>query len=71
MPAASAQLTPLLDERAVSSILNISVPTLRRWRVLNRGPRYLKLSSAVRYRPEDISGFLNSSLVGDSDQRVA
>jgi predicted DNA-binding transcriptional regulator AlpA len=49
---------PLLDERAVARITGMSVASVRRWRLLNRGPRYIKLSSAVRYRPEDVRAWL-------------
>jgi hypothetical protein len=71
MNSSQAQLSPLLDERAVSSILNISVPTLCRWRILKVGPRFLKLSFAVRYRPEDIASFIDSRQVGGAQRNVA
>lgn len=54
-------LQALLREREVSELTGLSLPTLRRWRLLNTGPRYLKLGgSAVRYRKEDLAAWLES-----------
>jgi predicted DNA-binding transcriptional regulator AlpA len=58
----------LLDERAVAQLTGMSLGTLRRWRVLNRGPRFIKLSAAVRYRPEDIRKWLESRPAGGSTE---
>lgn len=46
-----AEASGLLTEVQVSAILNVSVSTLRRWRMLGKGPAYCKLpgSSLVRY----------------------
>lgn len=50
----------LLDSHEVAALLKISPQTLRDWRYQNRGPRYLKLGKAVRYRPADINDWLNN-----------
>ncbi len=50
----------LLDEKAVGKILGISLAGLRRWRLERRGPRFLKLGSAVRYKPEDLQSWVDS-----------
>ena len=57
---------PLLDERQVAEILNISIATLRRWRLLQTGPRFLKLGSAVRYKPSSVSEFVATRPSGGS-----
>jgi predicted DNA-binding transcriptional regulator AlpA len=44
----------LITEQEVSKRLNISVASLRRWRLLNRGPQFVKIGGLVRYRPEDL-----------------
>jgi predicted DNA-binding transcriptional regulator AlpA len=54
----------LLDERAVARIIGMSLASVRRWRLLRRGPKYLKVGAAVRYRPEDISAWLDSRPTG-------
>jgi excisionase family DNA binding protein len=43
-----------LTEQEVSTRLNVSVATLRRWRQEKRGPTFRKIGSLVRYRPEDL-----------------
>ena len=62
--ATQETVEPLLDERVVARITGMSVASVRRWRLLNRGPRYIKLSSAVRYRPEDVRAWLESRPAG-------
>jgi len=57
-------LETLLDEHAVARITGLSVASVRRWRFLKQGPRYLKIGSSVRYRPEDINAWLSSRPTG-------
>ncbi len=54
----------LLNEHEVAEITGMSVASMRRWRILNRGPRYLKLNAAVRYRIADVSAWLESRPTG-------
>jgi transcriptional regulator with XRE-family HTH domain len=54
----------LLDERDVADRLNVSVATVRRWRLFKTGPKFLKIGAAVRYRPEDLAAFLDSLPTG-------
>ena len=49
---------PLLTETEVADICGLSTAAIRRWRLLNQGPRYIKVGAAVRYRLEDIRGWL-------------
>jgi predicted DNA-binding transcriptional regulator AlpA len=58
------KLTHLLNEREVAQLLSVSVATIRRWRLLHQGPRFLKISASVRYRPEDIDAWLDSRPAG-------
>ena len=37
---------------------------VRRWRLLNQGPRFLKIGAAVRYRREDVDAWLDSVPTG-------
>ena len=53
-------LEVLLNEHDVARITGLSVASVRRWRLLRQGPKYLKLGSAVRYRAEDIASWLRS-----------
>jgi predicted DNA-binding transcriptional regulator AlpA len=56
------QSTPqrLLNEHQVADSCAISVLTLRKWRVEGRGPRYVKIGTLVRYRPEDVDAWIES-----------
>ena len=48
----------LLTECDVAQRLHVSLASLRRWRLERRGPRFIKVSSLVRYRPEDVEEWL-------------
>lgn len=56
------QLSPasqLLDTSQVSSLLNLRAATLKKWRVLGIGPKYLRVGRrAVRYRLADVKRFI-------------
>jgi predicted DNA-binding transcriptional regulator AlpA len=57
-------LEGLLGEHDVARITRLSVASVRRWRYLKQGPRYLKIGSSVRYRPEDITAWLATRPTG-------
>ena len=54
----------LLNEHDVARITGLSVASVRRWRLLKQGPQYLKIGSAFRYRPEDVSAWLETRPTG-------
>lgn len=68
MAATSNLLQELLTERDVARITGMSVASVRRWRLLRQGPKYLKIGAAVRYRPEDISIWIESRPSGGGNQ---
>ncbi len=53
-----------LNEQDVSKRLNVSVATLRRWRIEKRGPTFVKIGSLVRYRPEDLDSWVDALPTG-------
>jgi len=57
-------LVNLMTEQEVSKRLNVSVASLRRWRLTKRGPAFLKVGSLVRYQPEDLEAWLASLPTG-------
>jgi predicted DNA-binding transcriptional regulator AlpA len=59
----------LLNEHDVARITGLSVASVRRWRLLRQGPKYLKIGAAVRYRAEDISAWLESRPTGREQPR--
>jgi hypothetical protein len=46
-----------LNELQVAERFNVSVKTIRKWRLNGGGPRYRKFGSAVRYALADIEAF--------------
>lgn len=54
----------LMTEQDVSKRLNVSVASLRRWRLTKRGPAFLKVGSLVRYPPEELEAWLASLPTG-------
>jgi predicted DNA-binding transcriptional regulator AlpA len=63
-------LEALLNECDVARITGLSVASVRRWRLLRQGPRFLKLNSAVRYRAEDVAAWLESRPTGGGHQET-
>ncbi len=47
-----------LTEKDVAKQINVSLATLRRWRLEKRGPRFVKVGALVRYRPEDLEQWM-------------
>lgn len=58
-------LNPMAEEQ-VSKLLNVSVASLRRWRLERRGPAFIKVGSLVRYKPEDLEQWLTIQPTGGS-----
>lgn len=58
------QYDRLINERQVADLVGVSVATVRRWRVQNRGPRYLKIGALVRYCPRAVRYWLNAQPTG-------
>ena len=50
----------MFNDVQVTEYLNMSVATLRRWRLFRQGPKFVKIGSAVRYKREDVETWLNS-----------
>jgi predicted DNA-binding transcriptional regulator AlpA len=61
----------LLNEREVATSCSISVLTLRKWRSVKRGPKFIKCSTLVRYRPEDIDAWIKEQESTPSTAREA
>lgn len=53
-------MQPLINEKQLSELIGLSLHTLRRWRVIGEGPRFIKIGSCVRYDPADIAAWLNA-----------
>lgn len=53
----------MFDERGAAEMIGCSVALMRKWRLFNEGPAYVKVGRLVRYRPTDIDSFLNANRV--------
>ena len=60
----------LLTETEVAKHLRVSLAALRKWRVMKRGPQFLKIGSLVRYRQADVDQWLASLPVGGGPQNT-
>jgi predicted site-specific integrase-resolvase len=47
----------LLTPREAADVLRVSERTLASWRYQGMGPAYVKVGSAVRYRPDALGAF--------------
>ena len=44
----------------VAEYLGVSVSTVRRWRLLGGGPRWVRLGASIRYPVSDLNAYLAS-----------
>jgi predicted DNA-binding transcriptional regulator AlpA len=68
---ANERLQSLLNEHDIARITGLSVASIRRYRLIGQGPKFLKLNSAVRYRAEDLKAWLESRPTGGGNQADA
>lgn len=45
----------------VAAYLQVEEPTLRNWRYLGRGPKWVKVGGRVRYRWTDVEAYVQQS----------
>jgi hypothetical protein len=58
------QARKLLNEREAAELLNVKIATLRKWRLLDRGPNWGRVGArAVRYAPEALEAFIAAGAV--------
>jgi predicted DNA-binding transcriptional regulator AlpA len=70
MAALSDPLQELLTEHDVARVTCLSVASIRRWRLLRQGPKYLKIGAAVRYKPANLAAWLESRPTGGEQSRA-
>lgn len=51
-----------LAEREAATLLGVSPNTLKHWRWIGKGPRYVKLVGKVAYRPADLREWVDSNV---------
>jgi len=60
MGTVHSPIESLLNEHDVARITGMSVASVRRWRLLKKGPVATKIGSAIRYKPESLKEWLDS-----------
>lgn len=50
----------MLTEKQVAEYLNMSVSLLRKWRMFRKGPNFVRIGRAVRYKRCDIEMWMDS-----------
>jgi hypothetical protein len=58
-----------LTEADVAERLQVSLASVRRWRLEKRGPTFVKVGAPVRYRPEDLESWV-TALPASGDQQT-
>jgi predicted DNA-binding transcriptional regulator AlpA len=58
MATPNTSIEPLLTEKEVAKLLNVSVATIRRRRLARQPPEWIKLNASIRYRPETVRRFI-------------
>ena len=63
------RLARLLSPSEAAEALGVTVSTLERWRCNGNGPRFVRASSrVVRYRADDLVGFIEERIVSSTAQ---
>ena len=62
---------PLLPAPEAATRLGVRTQTLARWRVEGRGPRFIKVGRAVRYRESDLERWIEERLRESTSQGTA
>jgi hypothetical protein len=53
----------LMNEQEAVEYLNCKVSTLRKWRLLEKGPVYIQVGRLVRYSEADLIAFMDANRV--------
>lgn len=59
----------LLKTLEAADYTGFAKSTLEKLRCAGKGPRYVRLSGAVRYRPEDLDDWMSGGVVETEDSR--
>jgi len=59
-----------LREQESAKELGVAVQTLRNWRHLRKGPPYVKMGRAIRYRREDLVAFIERHMVTPDKEKA-
>lgn len=66
MPLTNAHV--YIKEKQLAELLGVSPAAIRRWRLERRGPSFVRVEGAVRYRLNDVEAYLASRTVQLEDR---
>lgn len=61
----------LVDDKEASRILQIPLATLRYWRVVRKGPQWIKIERLVRYDIDDLRAYIAANRSADPSVRAS
>ena len=64
-------MSRMVDEKEAAEQIGCTFHTLRKWRLLGKGPRYHKVGRLVRYAEADLSAYLDANRVQPAQVEVA
>lgn len=50
----------MLNENQVAEYQDMSLGSLRKWRLVREGPKFVRIGRTVRYRRRDVDAWLDS-----------
>ena len=59
----------VVNENTAAKIMNVAVQTLRNWRLLRKGPPYMKFGRSVRYSQRDIKRYMSRHQIDPEKER--
>lgn len=60
-----------LKTEEAAEILQVKPATLEQWRWNGKGPRFVKMGRAVRYRKADLDAFIEARVFGSTTEAQA
>ena len=70
-PRGPPGLDQLLTVEETAELLRCSASSLNKWRLLGRGPSFVRVGARVRYRAADLADFIAASTRSNTSQRAA
>lgn len=61
----------LMDEKEAAAVLGVRRGTMRKWRWSGKGPKFLKISNAVRYSVDDLQAFITAASRQNTSEQCA
>ena len=55
--------SPLLNTCQVAAMLGLKKSTIEKWRVTNRGPAFIRIGGAIRYRQSVVNAWMQAQTV--------